>query len=266
MCYKNSMFVDSHCHLELEDYDEDREQTIRRASDAGVSYVLTVATEAKYFPRLVEIIDSHPRVYGAVGLHPHNAVDYSPAFETTVKELSSHPKIVGYGEIGLDFYRNHSPRDVQIRVFIRQIEVARERGLPIIIHSRDARDETLHIIRETGLPGYPFVVHCYSYDVDTALKLVDMGAHLSIPGTVTYKKSGVADVVRQLPLESLLSETDAPFLAPSPLRGKRNEPAFVRLVVEQIAVLKGKEPGEVGTILANNFVRLFLGGVSKEVG
>jgi TatD DNase family protein len=252
------MFVDSHCHLELEEYDDDRDLAIERALSTGVSQMLTVATESKYFPKLVEIMDSHPSIYGAVGLHPHSASDYSDAFEATVRKLAKHPKIVGYGEIGLDFYRNHSPRDVQLSVFRRQVELAQTLSLPVIVHSRDARDDTLRIIRESGLSGYPMVVHCYSYDLPTALELIDMGAYLSVPGTITYKKAGVSEVVRHVPLERLLSETDAPFLAPTPHRGRRNEPAFVRLVVEEIARVKEMAVGSVAQILSANFTRLFL--------
>jgi TatD DNase family protein len=252
------MFIDSHCHLELEEYDEDRDVVIERAHAAGVSLMLSVATERKYFPKLLEIVDKHQSVYGAIGLHPHNATDYGDEFERAVKDMANHPKIVAYGEIGLDFFRNHSPRDVQLRVFQKQVEVARDLGLPVIIHSRDARDDTLRIIKETGLPGYPMVVHCYSYDLPTARELIELGAYLSIPGTVTYKKSGVAEIVTHLPLERLLSETDAPFLAPVPYRGKRNEPAFVRLAVDEIARAKGLSVDDVARRLADNFAGLFL--------
>jgi TatD DNase family protein len=251
------MFIDSHCHLELEEFDKDRAIAIERAMAAGVSRILIVATEEKYFSMLVKIIEGNPSIYGAIGLHPHNAIAYCDGFERTVRQLLSHPKIVGYGEIGLDFYRNHSPKDVQIRVFKKQIKVAIESKLPVIIHSRDARHETLSIVREMGLSEHPFIFHCYSYDVATAKELLDMGAYLSIPGTVTYKNSIVSEVVRQVPLDRILSETDSPFLSPAPHRGKRNEPAYVAVVVEEIARVKNMDIQMVASVLEQNFFTLF---------
>src|SRR5208283_2662082 len=153
-----SMFVDSHCHLEMEEYDEDREAVIDRASEAGISTMLTVGTEVRYFPKVVEIIEAHPQVYGAVGIHPHNAKDYSPEIEEAIKGYLKHPKVVGYGEIGLDFYRDYSPRELQIEAFRRQIELARLAGLPVIIHSRNARQETLEIVKEAHLEDHKTVV------------------------------------------------------------------------------------------------------------
>ncbi len=261
-----SMFVDSHCHLELEEYDEDREAVIDRAYGAGVTRMITVGTEVRYFPRVVEIIEAHPQVYGALGIHPHNAKDYSPEIEETVKGFLNHPKVVGYGEIGLDFYRDHSPRALQVEAFRRQIELARVAGLPVIIHSRNARQETLEIVKETHLQVPRTVVHCYSYDLATAKKLLDMGIYLSIPGTVTYPDTGLTKIVRHAPLDRLLSETDAPFLTPVPKRGKRNEPAFVKLVVERIASIKEKPVDEVASVLTDTFETVFLSGRGKVEG
>ncbi len=203
------MFVDSHCHLEMEEYDKDRGAVIERAARDGITSMVTVGTEPRYFPRVVEIIEAHPALYGAIGIHPHNASDYSPDVENTIKDYLKHPRIVAYGEIGLDFFRNYAPRDVQIRAFKRQIEVGREAGLPLVIHSRDARDETLAILKDMRLHEHPTVIHCYSYDLDTAKELLDMGMYLSVPGTVTYKNSGLPQIVRHAPLDHLLSETDA---------------------------------------------------------
>ena len=258
-----SMFVDSHCHLEMEEYDEDREAVIDRASKAGISTMLTVGTEVRYFPKVVEIIEAHPQVYGAVGIHPHNAKDYSPEIEETIKGFLKHPKVVGYGEIGLDFYREYSPRELQIDAFRRQIELARLAGLPVIIHSRNARQETLEIVKEARQQVPKTVVHCYSYDLDTAKKLLDMGIYLSIPGTVTYPGTKLTKIVRYAPLDRLLSETDAPFLAPVPKRGRRNEPAFVKLVVEQIALIKAMPVFDVASALTDTFKAVFLSDKGK---
>lgn len=253
------MFVDSHCHLEMEEYDGDRDAVIARAAAADVSYMLTVATEERYFSKAVDIARANEGVYAAIGVHPHNAADYSEALEKRIRGYLDLPKVVGYGEIGLDFYRNYSPKDAQMEAFERQIALAREAGLPIIIHSRNARSETLEVLRHASIEGHPTIIHCYSYDADTAKKVLDMGIFLSIPGTVTYKNSGLVQVLEHVPLERLLSETDAPFLTPSPHRGKRNEPAFVARVVEEIAAIRKKDPEEMGNILAETFTSLFLG-------
>lgn len=252
------MFVDSHCHLELEEYDADRSDVVSRALDAGVSPILTVATEERYFPKVIEIVEAHPQIFGALGIHPHSSADYSDALEARIRPYLNHPKIVGYGEIGLDFYRDYAPRDVQVAAFERQIEMARSAGLPIIIHSRNAREETLGILEDARLEDHKTVIHCYSYDLDTARKMLDLGFFLSIPGTVTYKNSGLADVVRYVPADRLLSETDAPFLSPQPKRGKRNEPAFVRIVAEEMARIKQMDIEELGAIIAETFTGIFL--------
>ena len=259
-----SMLVDSHCHLEMEEYDEDREAVIDRATGAGVSCMLTVGTEVRYFPKVVEIIEAYPHIYGAVGIHPHNAKDYSPEIEEVVKVYLRHPKVVGCGEIGLDFYRDYSPRGLQIEAFRRQIALARLAGLPVIIHSRNARQETLEIMKEAHLQDHRTVVHCYSYDLDTAKKLLDMGIYLSITGTVTYPDTKLAKIIAYAPLDRLLSETDSPFLAPVPKRGRRNEPAFVKLVVERIAQIKAKPVEDVASALADTFKAVFLSDKGKE--
>ncbi len=252
------MFVDSHCHLEMEEYDRDRASVIGRAVKDGISYMLTVGTEEKYFSRVLEIVETYEIVYGAIGVHPHNATQYSDALETRIRGHLKHAKIVGYGEIGLDFFRNHSPRDAQIAAFRRQITLAREAGLPIVIHSRNAEEETLAILKESRLDGHKTIIHCYSYGIDTARKFLDMGFYLSIPGTITYKNARLADVIKFAPLDRILSETDAPFLTPEPKRGKRNEPVFVKWVVEEIARIKGIPVEETASLIATTFRRVFL--------
>jgi TatD DNase family protein len=251
------MFIDSHCHLELEEYDRDRDEVIASAVRQGISTMITVGTEARYFPKVVEIVERYPSVYGVIGVHPHNAGAYCEAVEQEIRQYLGHPKIVGFGEIGLDFYRDYAPHDVQIRAFTRQIEMARSVGLPLIIHSRSAKEETLGILKEAQLGGHTTIIHCYSYDLKTAHKLLDMGMYLSVPGTITYKNSGLTEIVRHVPLERLLSETDAPFLTPHPHRGKRNEPAFVRYAVEAIARAKEQTVEDTAVVLAQTFGMLF---------
>lgn len=258
------MFIDSHCHLELEEYDKDRESIIELAHQSGISYMLTVATEERYFRKVIELTETYPTIYGVVGIHPHNARSYSDALEEVIRGHLKHPKIVGYGEIGLDFYRDYAPRATQVEVFRRQIEIARAASLPLIIHSRNAREETLDVLRETRPGDHNTIIHCYSYDLSTARILLDMGMYLSVPGTITYKNSELPEIVRYVPLDRLLSETDAPFLTPQPHRGKRNQPAYVKLVVEEIARLKGMAVEEVATVLTATFSALFLAG-RKEV-
>jgi len=244
--------------LELEEYDSDRDDVIEMAHRSGVTQMLTVATGERYFAKVIGLTLSYQAVYGLVGIHPHNAESYSDKVEEAIQAILTQPKIVGCGEIGLDFYRDYAPRKTQVEVFRRQLAVGRNAGLPVVIHSRSAKNETIEALRET-LPGdHKTIIHCYSYDVDTARTLLDMGMYLSIPGTITYKNSNLPEVVRYVPLERLLSETDAPFLTPHPHRGKRNEPAFVRLVVEEIARLKGMALANVAAVLTATFSALFL--------
>lgn len=252
------MFVDSHCHLEMENFDQDRDAVIRRALDEGLVCMVTVGTEEAYFPKVLSIIERYPQVYGAIAIHPHNGADYTDRLEQALTPLLVHEKIVGYGEIGLDFFKNYSPREAQIEAFTRQMALAKIAGLPIIIHSRDAKDETIRLLAEHAGPAGG-VIHCYSYDVATARKMLDLGFYISIPGTVTYRSAAVqADVVRYVPTERLLAETDAPFLTPEPYRGKRNEPAFVKRVFEKIAQIKKLPLPAVTEALLANFRQLFL--------
>ena len=253
------MFVDSHCHLEMEDFENDRQEVIEKSLRDGLQYILTVGTDETYFGKVVQIIERYPSVYGAIGVHPHNSKDYSPQLEKTISSFLKNKKIVGYGEIGLDFFKNYSPRESQIHAFQLQLEVAKKAKLPAIIHSRNAKDETIQILDTACDGNLGGVIHCYSYDLPAAKKFLDMGFAISIPGTITYKNShSLADVVRFTPIDRLLAETDAPFLTPHPHRGKRNEPSFVKLTIEKIAQLKGKTIGETATHLTQNFEKIFL--------
>ncbi|MDD3845850.1 MAG: TatD family hydrolase [Syntrophorhabdaceae bacterium] len=258
------MFVDSHCHLEMEDFHKDLEQVVKDCVDEGLEYILTVGTEESYFGRVRELIDRYPFIYGAIGIHPHNAKDFDDRVEGVIRQAARHPKIVGYGEVGLDLFKNHSPREVQKRVFVRQLALAQELGLPIIVHSREAKKETLDILKSEYPGGYG-VIHCYSYDLAAAKEFLDMGFFISIPGTVTYKTAGgLRDVVRFIPADRLLAETDAPFLTPVPHRGKRNVPAYVKITIEAIARERRMEAGELAALMRDNFVTLFLKDPQKD--
>jgi len=254
------MFIDSHCHLEMEEYDKDRQAVIRRAEEKGVRYMLTVATEEQHFDRAIGIIEQNPAVYGALGIHPHNAKYYSQELQGRIISLARHPKVVAYGEIGLDFFKDYSPRKTQMEAFAAQVAAAKDAGLPIIIHSREARRETLEILKGADLGDNPVVIHCFSYDLATAKTMLDMGFYLSITGVVTYKNSPLADIIRHLPLGSLLAETDSPFLTPHPHRGKRNEPSLVANVYERIAQVQKRTIEEVCETIGSTFRALFLRG------
>jgi len=253
------MFVDSHCHLEMEDFEKDRKEVVERGLREGLQYMLTVGTEEKYFKKVIEIIDAFPCVYGAIGIHPHNSKNYNGSLEKTISTYLNHKKIIAYGEIGLDFFKNYSPRESQINAFQIQLEVAKRAKLPAIIHSRNAKDETIQILNSACDGNLGGVIHCYSYDLTAAKKFLDMGFTISVPGTITYKNAQtLIDVVKFVPMDRLLAETDAPFLTPHPHRGKRNEPYFVKLTIEQIAQVKGKKIEEIATQLTENFQKLFL--------
>jgi TatD DNase family protein len=257
------MFVDSHCHLEMEAFDRDRKEVIEKSMREGLGYILTVGTEEAYFEKVIEIIDTYPRIYGAIGIHPHNSNDYGESAEKTISTYLKHKKIVGYGEIGLDFFKNYSPKDSQIRAFQAQIAAAKNEGLPIIVHSRSAKEETLGILSDffDGSTEGVGVIHCYSYDVDAAGRFLDMGFYLSMPGTITYKNTEpLAEVVQYTPADRMLAETDAPFLTPNPCRGKRNEPHLVKHTIKKIASIRNQGVEETASVLCDNFIRLFLNG------
>jgi TatD DNase family protein len=253
------MFIDAHCHLEMESFDKDRDEVIARSLAEGLTYMLTVGTEERYFDKVLELVDRYPFIYGAIGIHPHNSGDFTDALAGRMKGLLSHDKIVAYGEIGLDFFRDYAPRRTQREAFRKQIDLALSAGLPVIIHSRNARDETIAVLEEFGRDWWDGVIHCYSYDLESARRFLDMGFHLSIPGTITYKNAGkLAEVVGYVPVERLLSETDAPFLTPLPHRGKRNAPHMVKLTVSRMAEIKGVPVEDLASSLYRNFVELFL--------
>jgi TatD DNase family protein len=253
------MFVDSHCHLEMESFSKDRDQIIKKSVDEGLKYILTVGTEERYFEKVTEIVNNNPMVYGAIGIHPHNSGDFNGNAAETIRTYLKQKKIVGYGEIGLDFFKNYSPRDVQIRAFREQLALAADEGLPIIVHSRNALTETLQILGETYRSGNGGVIHCYSYNLETAKRLLDMGFYISIPGTITYRNAEeLVRVAEYIPDERILAETDAPFLTPHPHRGKRNVPYFVKLTIGRIAEIRRQGTEELAAAMCENFIRLFL--------
>lgn len=251
------MLIDTHAHLDLDDFDGDRDAVIARARAAGVERIITIGIGLEECRRAIEIASAHPFIYAAIGLHPHNASMLDLAALDFLEEQARDMRVVALGEMGLDFYRNRSPRQDQVRAFRAQLDLAAALKLPVVIHDRDAHAETLQILREEK-PPCGGVLHCFSGDTAMARACIDLGFLISIPGTVTFKNAaGLHAVVVDTGLEHLLIETDCPFLTPAPHRGKRNEPAYVRFIAEKIAELKNVPLEEVAVRTGENACRLF---------
>jgi TatD DNase family protein len=257
------MFIDSHAHIDGPEFDADREDAIQRAHDAGVSTILNVGTGDPHsgaLERAVELSDKHEGVFTAVGVHPHDARLFDDQAEQKLLRLiGQSPRVIAWGEIGLDFHYDNSPRQVQIEVFRRQLHLAREAKLPVIIHTREAEDETIEILRSewegSSLPG---IMHCFSGSLALAQKALELGFLISFSGIVTFKKADdLKAVARGVPLNKLLIETDCPFLSPIPFRGKRNEPAYVVEVARCLAQLKDTSIEEIAEVTSANFSRMF---------
>ncbi len=261
------MLIDTHAHLEMREFNDDRDDVIKRAREAGVEYIITMGTTVESSRDAVLLADKYDFIYAAVGIHPHEVKDIlHPAYEI-LRHFAKHKKVVAYGEIGLDYYYEHSPRSDQKRKFRDMLREARELDLPVIIHDRDAHEDALAILSEEWSPELGGVMHCFSGDAAMAQKLIEMGFSISIAGPVTFPRSEtLREVVRQVPIEHLLIETDAPYLAPQPFRGKRNEPAYVRHTAEMIAQVKGLTFDDVARITSFNAMQLFGIGVMPEQG
>lgn len=246
------MLIDSHAHLEMREFDKDRNEVLRRAKEAGVDAIVTVGTNLRECRKAVALTAQYDGLYAALGIHPHDVKGIDEKTYDSIRELVRGPKVVAYGEIGLDFFRNRSPREVQIRFFGEQLEMADEFGLPVIIHDREAHAEILKML--TGWKGKRGgIIHCFSGDLAMAKKCLDLGFYISIPGPVTYPHSDrLLEVVRQVPLNRLLVETDSPYLTPQPYRGKRNEPAYVIHTAKRVAEVKGLTLAEVGAATSKN--------------
>jgi TatD DNase family protein len=253
-----SLLVDSHAHLDNGQYATDREAIIERAGQNGVSHILTVGCDLESSAASVELAGSHDNIYAAVGVHPHDASQINDASILHLKDLLGRPKVVALGEIGLDFYRDRSPREVQRNAFRSQIRLAKQVGKPIIVHDREAHDEVLQILREEDAAAVGGVLHCFSGDLAMARHCLELGFYLSFPGTITYPKNDAArELVRTIPIDRMLVETDCPYLAPQQFRGQRNEPAHVRFTAEQIAAIKGLTIADVARVTSRNCFDLF---------
>ncbi|HEY3103534.1 MAG TPA: TatD family hydrolase [Pyrinomonadaceae bacterium] len=257
------MFVDSHCHIDGPEYDADRKEVIARALAAGVTTMLNVGTGDPHsgaFERAVELAEKHPEIYCAIGVHPHDAKLFDDAAEQRLTSLAKQSsRVVAWGEIGLDYHYDHSPRDVQREAFRRQLRIARELNLPVVIHSREADGDTIAILR-AELSGYERagVMHCFGGSLRMAHEAIELGLLISFAGNLTFKKAeDLREIARQLPLDRLLVETDCPYLTPVPFRGKRNEPARVVETAKCLAELKEAEVDEIGRVTGANFAKLF---------
>lgn len=251
--------IDTHAHIDGREFTDDFSAMLARAQQAGVATIVTIGTDLPSSRAACDLAVRHEDIYAAVGIHPHDTAGVSEADIEEIRGLvTGNRKVVAIGEIGLDFYRDRSPRAVQEEVFRRFLRLARELALPVIVHDRDAHERVLTILREEKADEVGGVLHCFSGDLTMARECVDMGFLVSIPGTVTYPKNTLLhEVVRGVKIEHLLVETDCPYLAPIPHRGKRNEPAFVRFTAEAVARLKGLSVEDVGRITTLNARRLF---------
>jgi len=251
------MLFDSHAHLDDERFNHEQDEVIARAAAAGVTGILNAGADMESSQRAVRLALKYPNVYAAVGMHPHDAKLMVNDDYDQLAAWACEPKVVAIGEIGLDYYYDHSPREIQQKVFIRQLDLARQTGKPVIIHDRDAHADILAIVKDQG-KGIPGVFHCFSGSVEMMREVLKLGFYISIAGPVTFPKSvKLKDVAAQVPLDRLLVETDCPYLTPHPYRGKRNEPAFVRLVAEEVARLRGLELQELAEAATNNTKTLF---------
>jgi len=253
------MLVDSHCHLDFPDFAAERDAVVGRAVAAGVERMVTISTRVRRFDEIRAIAETYPQVWCSVGTHPHNADEEADVTADELIRLAEHPRVVAIGEAGLDYFYDHAPRDAQAKGFRTHIAAARATGLPLVIHARDADEDVAAILtEETGKGAFPFILHCFSSGRALAETGVALGGYVSFSGILTFKKSEILrDIARDLPRDRLLVETDAPYLAPQPFRGKRNEPAYVRETARVLAETVGVTEEEIAAITTDNFFRLF---------
>jgi TatD DNase family protein len=255
--------IDTHCHLDMKEFDADRDAVIRRARDAGFEALITVGSDLEGTIRAMEIAEEYDFVHASIGIHPHDAKDFTENIHSDLLEWSKKKKVVAIGETGLDYHYDHSPREVQQDVFRQHLRLAGEAGLPVIIHSREAREDTLRILRESGINNGVF--HCFSGDAGMAEEAMEMGFYISLAGPVTFSKAAqLKEVARIIPDDYLLTETDAPYLSPVPFRGRRNEPAYMEHTLRHIAALRDISFDDAARITTLNAKRLFGIGIISE--
>ena len=253
------MLIDTHCHLDFPDFEAERDAIIERAREAGVTQMVTISTRVKRFDGVLSIAEKYPNVFWSVGTHPHNADEELDVTTDDLVRLSAHPKVVAIGEAGLDYFYDNAPRDAQAEGLRRHIAAARATGLPLVIHSRSADDDMAAILtEEAGKGAFPFLLHCFSSGPELARVGVELGGYISFSGILTFPKSEeLREIAKTVPHDRLIVETDAPYLAPKPFRGKRNEPAYVAHTAEVLAQTIGVSRDEIAAITTENAFRIF---------
>ena len=253
------MLVDSHCHLDFPDFSTELDATIARARAAGIGRLVTISTRVKKHAQVLAIAEKFPEVFCSVGTHPHYSHEETDIDAAKLIAISKHPKVVAIGEAGLDYFRNNSPRDAQAASLRQHIAAGRETGLPLVIHSRDCDADMARILREeSGKGAFPAVLHCFTGGRDLAFAVVDLGHYVSFTGILTFKNSdALREIAAALPADRIMVETDAPYLAPLPYRGKRNEPAYVAETAKVLADARGVSADEIARQTTENFFRLF---------
>ncbi|WP_423800289.1 TatD family hydrolase [Neobacillus sp. SAB-20_R2A] len=252
------MLFDTHAHLNAEQFNEDLEEVISRAQEAGVTNMVVVGFDRPTITRAMELAEGYEFIYACVGWHPVDAIDMTDEDLLWIEELAAHPKVVAIGEMGLDYHWDKSPKDIQKEVFRKQIQLAKKVKLPIVIHNREATQDIVEILKEEGAAEVGGIMHCFSGSAETAKECVNMNFYISLGGPVTFKNAKKPkEVAAEIPIDKLLIETDCPYLAPHPFRGKRNEPSYVKLVAEQIAEIKGLTYEEVAEATTQNAKKCF---------
>lgn len=253
------MLVDHHCHLDFPEFAPELDQVVARAHQAGVGTLVTISTRIRKFDEVKAVAERFDDVFCSVGTHPHNAHEELDIPVERIVELAKHPKVVAIGEAGLDYHYRHSTPEAQAEGFRRHVAAARETGLPLEIHTRDADDDTIAILQDEHAKGaFPAVLHCFTGGRELAMRALDLGLYVSFSGVITFKNSeALREIARDVPLDRVLVETDAPFLAPMPFRGKRNEPAYVVRTAAALASIKGVTGDEIVRVTTENFFRLY---------
>jgi len=260
------LLIDTHAHLDSSRFNKDRAEVIKNARDSGVSYIVNIGADLRSSRYSVKLAREYPFIFATVGIHPHDAISLDANVLAELEKLAGEEKVVAIGEIGLDYYYDHSPRDIQRAAFIDQLVLAKKLNLPIVVHSREAEEDTISILKEHYRQGGTGILHCFSGSLKMAREALELGFYLAFGGIVTFKNAGgLLEVLEELPLDRILLETDCPYLSPVPYRGKRNEPAYLPYVAEKIGEIKGVSLEEVAEITTANAIRVYnLGDFLKE--
>ncbi|HDS00884.1 MAG TPA: TatD family deoxyribonuclease [candidate division Zixibacteria bacterium] len=249
--------IDTHCHLDFENYDDDREEVIRETIEGGVDRMINIGIDESTSIKGLELSEKYENIYASIGYHPHSASEFSKQVQDKLERLAQHPKAVAIGEVGLDYYRNYSPREDQINAFRRQIRLAAEMELPIVVHIREAMEESLKILKEENAGEFGGVLHCFPGSYEDSRRALDMNLMVAFGGTITFNNARAAKVAEKVPLKQIVLETDAPFLTPVPFRGKRNSPLYVHYVYKKLAEIKETDFAELEKKIDKNAVSLF---------